>query len=184
MTDMQAYDVTVSETTEYKIPRPQEGWTGLELRSGESERPPESGVHSFVTHTDHGSWFSLQHTSINGTTLTIESEFPVEAPYGLQQLQSYGLQQLPDDLVLHTEDAASGIDRLRDARLEFLSRKYTSSIFRVEDEARLKIATQRLREFIPHITDEQHNDVSQILEDIQKTSALVLRIEQDYGLKK
>lgn len=98
---------------------------------------------------DH--FFALQHTPV----LKEKSEEP---QFFLPEEEA----SAPQDLLVPIAETANR------NRIELLARQYVAGQLSKEEEARLAIATERVRRLIPRVTEEDFLALEQILEDAER----------------
>jgi hypothetical protein len=86
--------------------------------------------------------------------------------------------QAPNIAVVH-RDAA---DRVYDARVSLLARKY-EGVSTVEDEARLAILTTRLRKLNPRVNSADLEQLTTMVDELEKVSSNLDEIRSKFGLK-
>lgn len=74
------------------------------------------------------------------------------------------------------------VDAARDTRVTLLARKYENG-GSVEDEARLKILTERLRRLSPRVTTRDLDAVTVVVSDLERASKDLAAIRERFGLR-
>jgi len=72
--------------------------------------------------------------------------------------------------------------KARDLRLELLARKYEGAAS-IEDMARLRILTERLRKLAPRVTDKDVEQLADMVADAEGIAARLAAVKEKFGLR-
>lgn len=79
----------------------------------------------------------------------------------------------------HKPDYSETVNR---DRIELLAKKYAKKKFSKEDDARLAIVTQRIRQLIPRVAIEDFEALADIAEEIQRINEMDDKLRNELGL--
>jgi hypothetical protein len=82
----------------------------------------------------------------------------------------------------HDQDENDAVLKARDLRLELLARKYEDEAS-IEDMARLRILTERLRKLAPRVTDKDVEQLADMVADAEGIAARLAAVKEKFGLR-